>query len=224
MYAAISKSQTEIDGKLHTLGESVKADEFMHVVLVIIAAVLNPCMFKANFHDFLDAEELLVHTEWDIERYADRVKLSKVHPDGHVGDNDVKLSNYFEEAGLGDIDIPATILDHHHRIIPWHLPSIICQHRIVCTSKKNLEDTENNSSWFQDDYNNAVLGLDKLLEKSMRKHSSSTSWRGKGFTLSRPEALFHPGTVDLSPGWFMQRQQVYGSLDCLTELNNDNII
>lgn len=90
--------------------------------------------------------------------------------------------------------------------------------------KQNLEDTENNLGWLQDDYNNAVLGLDRLLEKSMRKHSSSTSWRGNGFTLFRPEALFHPGTVDLSPGWFMQRQQVCSSLHFPTEFKNDIIM
>jgi hypothetical protein len=50
-----------------------------------------------------------------------------------------------------------------------------------------------------------VLGLDKLLAESLKKESS---WRNVGFKVFRPDAIFHPGTADFSPGWFMQRHEV----------------
>jgi hypothetical protein len=89
-----------------------------------------------NINELLD----LVRTEWDVDRYSERVKISRVNADGHISDADRNLQNYFEPAEFGDIDLPATIIDCHGRIIAWHLPSILCNHRIVrkhCISRRN---------------------------------------------------------------------------------------
>ena len=47
------------------------------------------------------------------------------------------------------------------------------------------------------------------MAKSLKKYSASNSWRGSGFQTHSSDGLFHPGTADLSPGWFMQRHQVF---------------
>jgi hypothetical protein len=39
-------------------------------------------------------------------------------------------------------------------------------------------------------------------------NGSKESWRTQGFRSEKPEAQFHPGAVNLSPGWFMQAQDV----------------
>ena len=37
---------------------------------------------------------------------------------------------------------------------------------------------------------------------------SKTSWRWKSFVAPTSCPVFHPGIVDLSPGWFMNRREV----------------
>jgi hypothetical protein len=72
-----------------------------------------------------------VKTEWDVMRFADRVKNSRVTMDGERSKGDLSLPSYFPQACFGELEDPATILDAHGRIIVWHLPDILHVNRIV---------------------------------------------------------------------------------------------
>jgi hypothetical protein len=73
----------------------------------------------------------LVRTEWDVTRYAELAKVSKVNTDGGIAEADGKMAKYFQQAEFGNIELPATILDQHGRILAWHLPDIITKKRLV---------------------------------------------------------------------------------------------
>lgn len=63
-------------------------------------------------------------------------------------------------------------------------------------------------------------GLDDRSESSDesstkdRKNNlgSKSSWRCQSFFMPDKCPRFHPGTVDLSPGWFMNRHEVLNSI------------
>jgi len=48
-----------------------------------------------------------------------------------------------------------------------------------------------------------------VTEGNVQKQQySKTSWRWQSFAAPESCAVFHPGIVDLSPGWFMNRREV----------------
>jgi hypothetical protein len=64
---------------------------------------------------------------------------------------------------------------------------------------KKYPGEEDNSSWEKT----------SMTEGNVKKQQSSkTSWRWKSFVTPASCAVFHPGIVDLSPGWFMSRHEV----------------
>jgi len=131
LYTFIQELKDNIEREPYVAGEQVSQKEFRYTVLIVVAAILNPCKHPYNFY-ISHAEYKTVKTKWDVTRYADCVKLSRVTLDGARSQADLNLTNYFELAQIGDIDVPATILDCHGRIMVWYLPSILSKHRIVC--------------------------------------------------------------------------------------------
>ena len=70
-------------------------------------------------------------TEWDISRFADRVKNTK--PTANIDESleDARLAKFFENPQFGYFEDPATILDRHGRIMMWILPRILSPYRVV---------------------------------------------------------------------------------------------
>jgi hypothetical protein len=66
----------------------------------------------------------VVQTEWDVTRFADSVKNTRVHEDKEA-EADLRLPLYFRQAEFGKLTTPATILDMHGRVMVWALPSIL---------------------------------------------------------------------------------------------------
>jgi hypothetical protein len=103
--------------------------EYELIALVISQAVLNtcenPCVLKYSILMMLPDR-----TEWDVERYADKVKNTKVTRDGGAKCN-VNLRGYFPPTICGEVTKPSTVLDCFDRIILWNLPGIICSGRVV---------------------------------------------------------------------------------------------
>jgi hypothetical protein len=129
----LADSRARINAIPYVSRAQITEDEFHHVVMVVIAAILNPCKhIPCSINRFSDSYSFAVETDWDVKRYADRVKNSQVNDDGHLSLADMGLSKYFPQANFGDINLPATILDREGRIIAWHLPGIMSQSRVVC--------------------------------------------------------------------------------------------
>jgi hypothetical protein len=72
-----------------------------------------------------------VKTEWDVSRFADRVKNSKVDSSGKVSGTDANLNKYFKESSFGTLTEPTTILDQYGRVMVWALPGLFHSKRIV---------------------------------------------------------------------------------------------
>jgi hypothetical protein len=72
-----------------------------------------------------------VKTEWDVSRFANRVKNSRVDASGKVSAADAKLNEYFKESSFGSLTEPTIILDMHNRIMVWALPGLLHLKRIV---------------------------------------------------------------------------------------------
>lgn len=62
---------------------------------------------------------------------ADFVKATTVTASGQPAGNDLSFANYFPNAELGYIKVPATLVDRHGRVMTWHLPGILSEARVV---------------------------------------------------------------------------------------------
>jgi hypothetical protein len=71
-------------------------------------------------------------TEWDVARFAERVKNSRARFDGDNSTEDARLAKFFVNPNFGDMDEPCTILDRYGRIITWYLPHIFALRHVVC--------------------------------------------------------------------------------------------
>lgn len=70
------------------------------------------------------------YVDWDVDRYADKVKCSPVLANGAPtqGDN---IHKYFSKTVLGKISEPATIVDCNGKILVWHFPNILSLSHVV---------------------------------------------------------------------------------------------
>jgi len=75
----------------------------------------------------------VVQTEWDITRFADKVKNTKVD-EIKESQEDLTLSIYFPQARFGKLTDPATILDLHGKVMVWALPGVLHPKRMVRNS------------------------------------------------------------------------------------------
>ena len=72
-------------------------------------------------------------TNWDVERFADKVKNTRVSEDGESLE-DIKLRLHYEQATFGKLTDPGTILDKHGKIMVWVLPGVLHPKRLVRNS------------------------------------------------------------------------------------------
>ena len=72
-----------------------------------------------------------VSTDWNVERFAEKVRNSRVNNDGSLSEADMNLHKYFPQAQFGDLSTPTTILDCHGNIQVWYLPGILHPMRLV---------------------------------------------------------------------------------------------
>lgn len=71
-----------------------------------------------------------MRTEWDLERFAESAKNTKVRESGQ-SPADERLSLRFPQAEFGRLVDPSTILDRHGRVAVWALPGVLHPKRLV---------------------------------------------------------------------------------------------
>ncbi|KAG0694117.1 hypothetical protein DFH29DRAFT_880933, partial [Suillus ampliporus] len=151
---------------------SISEYEIDRAALTIAHAMVNP-----------------INVDWDVDRYADRVKLSPPNRDGSATSEPERLKKYFSEAVLGKISTPATIVDRHGRILMVYLPNILSPARLEYV-------------------NNATSGLqNSLLDTLPPISDQKKSWRDDGFVVPEGGGEFGAGRITVSPAYFMQRQE-----------------
>ena len=116
-------------------GAPVAREEFCRIAFVVALAVANPCKwYICNIMDddcwFFVADK----TEWDVTRFAERVKNTRPCIDGDNFAEDARLAKFFVNPNFGDVDEPCTMLDRHGRIMVWYLPHIFVSGRVVSTT------------------------------------------------------------------------------------------
>ncbi|KAG1747785.1 uncharacterized protein EDB91DRAFT_1245272 [Suillus paluster] len=137
---------------------SISEYEIDQATLTIAHAMVNP-----------------INVDWDVDRYADRVKLSPPNRDGSATSELERLKKYFSEAVLSKISTPATIVDRHGRILMVYLPNILSPARLEYV-------------------NNATSGLrNSLLDTLLPISDQKKSWRDDGFVVPEgQERLIDP--------------------------------
>ncbi|KAG1858080.1 hypothetical protein F4604DRAFT_1684970 [Suillus subluteus] len=75
-----------------------------------------------------------INIDWDVDRYADKAKLSPPNVDESTSAGTERLKKFFPEAILGKISVPTTVVDRHGKILVVYLPNILTPSRIVCFS------------------------------------------------------------------------------------------
>ena len=135
LWSTLSDLKTKMDGSESVvgvgLGMPVTQEEIARVVLTVAFAITNSCSLLALILLRMVADCWTDKTTWDVERYADRVKNSRVRGDGALSAEDRKLSSYFGKLKFGEVDEPTTLIDQYSRILLWHLPDILCKARVV---------------------------------------------------------------------------------------------
>lgn len=77
------------------------------------------------------ANGILDQVDWDVTRFADRVKNTHPRDNGEPALDDLNLTKYFKNPELGDVNEPATLVDRYDRIMVWYLPDIFYPSLIV---------------------------------------------------------------------------------------------
>jgi hypothetical protein len=107
--------------------------ELSLAIHIIACAILNPSRVLI-FSSFIYLITFNAgQTEWDVSRFADKVKMTKPTNDGTEPKEDQTLDTYFKKAEFGEVSEPATILDMHGRIMAWALPEVLHSNRLVCS-------------------------------------------------------------------------------------------
>jgi len=69
-----------------------------------------------------------VKADFDGAHFAERVKNRAEVPDAK---EDEELRKFFREVHIGDVNVPAIIVDAFGRILAWHLPDVLSSARVV---------------------------------------------------------------------------------------------
>jgi hypothetical protein len=84
---------------------------------------------------FYISKDLIIHngdsTMWDVNRFAEKVKNTKVKQSESEADADKKLLDDFGHANFGYLTEPTTILDQQGRVMVWALPGVLHPKRLV---------------------------------------------------------------------------------------------
>ena len=166
----------------------------------------------STFRSPIDSVWTADKADWDVTRLADRVKNMRPHGDGDTSIEDAILEKYFKNPQFGDIDMPATMLDRHGRIMVWYLPRIFSVHRMVCIfiCWSDLIDESLNLIYIQIDLNGGTKILRPQLDLAMQSCSADKkpSWHNSAFRPPPDGGEFGAGVLNMSPGWFQQSQDV----------------
>ena len=133
-------------------------------------------------------------TEWDVDRYADRLTRRNDGKNANIEMNlQARYPPMYPEKRFETN--PMVVTDQHQNAILWYLPQVLTRRRQVgyLTSLKiNLID-------LQDTLWNAIEELSPIL----KTESQSTNWRtAAGLYRPAAECRLKPGTVSMSPAWF----------------------
>jgi hypothetical protein len=106
------------------------ADHLQKALITIVYAIANSCELSALFPGF-PTNTILDEIDWDVTRFADRVKNTRPRDDGQPAAEDLNLEKYCGNPELGDLDELATLIDKFGRIVVWYLPGIFYYSLIV---------------------------------------------------------------------------------------------
>jgi hypothetical protein len=80
-------------------------------------------------------KDLIIHgadqTEWDVTRFLEHAKLTKVNEAGEEAKADQKLNASYIQPNFGELSEPATILDREGKVMVWALPGVLHPNRVV---------------------------------------------------------------------------------------------
>ncbi|OAX31579.1 hypothetical protein K503DRAFT_787747, partial [Rhizopogon vinicolor AM-OR11-026] len=149
---------------------SISGYEIQQAALIIAHAMVNP-----------------YYIEWDVDRYAEMIKIPQPNHHGTPSTDQERLQKYFPLAVFGRISTPATIVDKNGKLLMMYLPNILSSSRL-------------------DYVNSATKGLRSLLLGSIPTPSTTKGpWRSEGFIIPDGGGEFGAGRVTVSPAYFMQR-------------------
>lgn len=121
---------TWVDASTKSLEAPQTTDYLQRALITIAYAIANPCKLSGLSYDF-SANISLDKVDWDVMRFADRVKNTRPRPNGEPAIDDLNLEKFFTNPELGDLHEPATIVDIFGRIMVWYLPDILHPSLIV---------------------------------------------------------------------------------------------
>ncbi|KAG1884759.1 hypothetical protein F4604DRAFT_1919274 [Suillus subluteus] len=149
--ATLGRRVAEIMGNSSELGvlkEGSIETELLHKARMRIAVQLRRCLESSGdnltFDDGSISEYGInqatltiahamvnpINIDWDVDRYADKAKLSPPNVDGSTSAGTERLKKFFPETILGKISVPTTIVDRHRKILVVYLPNILTPSRI----------------------------------------------------------------------------------------------
>jgi hypothetical protein len=159
---------------------------------------------KFRFVDLPD--ETIVQVDWDIERFALERSES------------TRGARCYEKATLGRLINPACVHDRAGALIMWYLPDLLCKRRTVGPAAINLPALNKiqafwNGALKQTDVRELLTAAKVAHEKAAARAATvegkaRLTWRQKGFLSEEDAPAYGTGCLDVSPGWFQQRQSV----------------
>ncbi|KAG1797942.1 hypothetical protein EV424DRAFT_1352670 [Suillus variegatus] len=152
---------------------SISEYEITWAALTIAHAMVNP-----------------INIDWDVDRYADKVKLSPPNLDGLPSAETDRLKKFFPEVALGKILVPTTVIDRHGKFLVVYLPNILTPSRL-------------------EHVNHITVGLRDTLLKSL---TNKNTWRDEGYMVPDGGGEFGAGRITVVPAYFMQRQETRSTL------------
>ncbi|KAG1893225.1 uncharacterized protein F5891DRAFT_1196677 [Suillus fuscotomentosus] len=206
LVAALTRRVGEIMGNSSELGvlqDGRVETELLHKARMRIAVQLQQCLESpadnSTFNDGSISEYEItraaltiahamvnpINIDWDVDRYADKVKLSPPNLDGLPSAETDRLKKFFPEVVLGKISVPTTVIDRHGKFLVVYLPNILTPSRL-------------------EHVNHITVGLRDTLLKSLK---NKNTWRDEGYMVPDGGGEFGAGRITVVPAYFMQRQE-----------------
>jgi hypothetical protein len=111
---------------------SVTNLEFRRIVLTVSYAILNPG--RSSFSELVPISPFSfwsVRVSFDTERFADRIKNTRVNSPQQVADQLAHLSLFYTQENGRVHGEPMVVVDCHGRILLWYLPEVLSRVRLV---------------------------------------------------------------------------------------------
>ena len=199
--------------------------EYRRVVITVAMALLNPrknVVLVTKIHLNSPPDQI----QWDTERFSDRLKTKHVnvdHDDDGGMDEELRRK-FFPEPERRKLVDPTVIVDQHSNILVWFLPGVLFPETTVGLFSISVPHLFGKP--FQESINAAVDLLSPMLKESLKvtgkKSTEGIKKKSKKLRKSPKEKSvpwrIHPklfsdaqqlkGAINLSPGYFMQGQDV----------------